>query len=270
MDKKKTKLKIENNMYNNRIECLGMDPQTKQFFFEEMLRFKVIFMEESFKSSAGYSLPFYGDFRRLISSPHLLGWVGSELGKAATKLGADVIAAASLSGDAWTSAASIYSSIPCILLRKEPHNHGDQTIILGNKPEKTDKILLIEDGVASAGQAKKFVENMRKEGYVIRDILAIFDVLEDKGEQAKLDFLEEYNVKLHYLFHFREYLDYILEQELISTEYRDMIIDWLKDPSGWGEDSHKWNWYKEEKAKGNVWLKYREEVIHESRTTVSA
>lgn len=267
MREKHNKLKTMNTL---RTECIGMDIQTKQFFFEEMLRFRVIFMEESFKSSAGFSLPFYGDFRRLISSPHLLGWVGSELGKAASKLGADILASASMSADAWTATASLYSTIPCVILRKEPHNHGDPTIILGNRPKKTDKIILIEDGVASAGQSKKFIENMKKEGYVIQDILAIFDVLEGKGEHAKLDFLEEYNVKLHYLFRFREYLDYILENQLISSEYHAIILDWIHDPSAWGEASIKWEWYREEKRKGNIWLKYsREEIPHAQRATVS-
>lgn len=234
----------------------GMSPELKKFFFEEMTRFKVIFIDEETKSSAGYSLPFYGDFRRLISSPSLLKRVGEELGNVANRLNVQVLASASMSGDAWTASASIASNIPCILLRKELPHHGDQSVILGEKPNKDNAIFLVEDGVASAGQAKKFIKNMQKEGYNIKNILAVFDVMEGKGEQEKLDFLKEDEITLHYLFRFREYFDYLSEKQFISEEFKKIILDWLNDPASWGEGSEKWSWYKDEKQKGNIWLKY--------------
>jgi len=233
-----------------------MSPQLKEFFFEEMTRFKVVFIDEKTKSSAGYSLPFYGDFRRLISSPRLLKLVGEELGKVAKKLNADVLAGASMSGDAWTASTSIASNIPCILLRKELPHHGDQSIILGEKPDKNSDVILVEDGVATAGQAKNFIKNMQKEGYNIKKILAIFDVMEEKGEQGKLEFLESENITLHYLFRFIEYFDYLSEKKFVSSEFKEIILDWVKDPESWAEGSKKWDWYKKEKDKGNVWLKY--------------
>lgn len=233
-----------------------MSTELKQFFFEEMTRFKVIFIDEKTKSSAGYNLPFYGDFRRLISSPKLLKGVGEEMGTIANRLGADVLASASMSGDAWTASASIGSGIPCVLLRKELPHHGEQSIILGEKPSKKNKIILIEDGIGSAGQAKKFILNMQNEGYQIKTILAIFDCMEGNGEKEKLEFLKEEKVTLHYLFRLQEYFDFLSDRSLISKEFKEIIFDWLNDPASWGEGSKKWDWYGEEKKNGNIWIKY--------------
>lgn len=240
----------------NNIIKADFSPEARELFFQEMLRLKVIFIEKNFKSSAGYKLPFYGNFRKLISSPKLLSIIGKELGRVSKELNADILAGASMSGDAWTASASLASNIPCILLRKDLPHHGDQTIIVGEKPNFEQNIILIEDGIGTAGQAKNFVMNMRKEGYYIKNVLAIFDSMEGDGEKEKLKFFQEEGVRLTYLFKLREYFEYIFEHNLISKEFKDIIIDWLKDPKKWNEESEKWKWYLEEETKGNIWLKY--------------
>lgn len=234
-----------------------MDAEVKKFYFREMLRFKSITTTEGFRSSAGIPSPIFPDVRRLISSPDLLKKIGMELGKVVEKLDADVIAAASLSGDAWTVATSLETKIPCVILRKEPHFHGEETIILGAKPRKNDRIVLIEDGVGTAGQIKNFITNLKKEGFEIKEVVAIFDAFEGDGEKTKLEFLEKEGVKLHYLFRFREYFDFILKEGLISSQYHEIVIDWLSNPFLWSDGSDKWQWYNNQKELGNIWLKYK-------------
>lgn len=150
----------------------------KEQIFQAMNRRQTLWVEPRYKFSAGLEGPFYGDFRKIISDPKILELVGKKLAEILKALDVEVIAACSMSGDAWAVAASLYSGIPVVLLRKEPHYHGPKSVICGFPFKKGAKIALLEDSIGTGGQLIRFYENLTKEGYKnIKHVVTVLDLL---------------------------------------------------------------------------------------------
>ena len=166
--------------------------------------------------------------RRLLSSPKILKHVGKRIAKiASVQCEAKTLMGVVSSGLPWAAAASIYSGLPMMYVRKKLELHMSNQMIEGIKP-KNKKVILVDDLLFAGESKNEFLEVLRKEEYQVTDIIVVID----RQLQRKKDGLaiqDKWHLKLHCLITMEEIVNYMKERQLISKEQlSDLIKDYRK------------------------------------------
>ncbi|MBU2562408.1 MAG: orotate phosphoribosyltransferase [Nanoarchaeota archaeon] len=141
-----------------------------------------IIKEGNFILKSGKTSKIYFDLRKIYKHPELVDLIVSELKKKIEELKLEITAIAS-SGYGGIPLATILSNktrLPLILVRDIPKDHGRKSNIDGYVPNETDKILIVDDVLASGTSIKQTVDNLKNTQAKI--IGAIVVIHREEGE----------------------------------------------------------------------------------------
>ena len=89
-----------------------------------------------------------------------------------------------------------------LIVRKEAKGHGTGAWLEGPLPPKGSVITVLEDVVTTGGSSLKAVEQLRNQGYLVNQVLAIVD-----REEGGLDAMSKADLDLTSLFLLKEIVE---------------------------------------------------------------
>ena len=132
-----------------------------------------------------------------ISSLFLRQINESDCGVAGLTLGADPL----VSGVVMLAAQSDIN-LSGLIVRKEAKGHGTGAWLEGPLPPKGSVITVLEDVVTTGGSSLKAVEQLRNQGYLVNQVLAIVD-----REEGGADAMLKADLDLNSLFFLKEIVE---------------------------------------------------------------
>jgi orotate phosphoribosyltransferase len=141
---------------------------------------KTCYLEGHFVLRSGLEADFYFDKYLLEADPALLGAV-AELAIPLLPAGTEVLAGLELGGVPISTAISLATGLPQVLVRKEAKTYG--TAKLAEGPEIAGrKLLIVEDVITTGGQVATSSAELRARGAVVDTVLCVIDRRPDRRE----------------------------------------------------------------------------------------
>ncbi len=140
------------------------------------------FLTGQFKLRSGKTSSFYWDKYRFESDPKLLSEIIDHMVKILPK-SFDKLAGMELGGIPLATMLSQHIDKPCLFVRKKAKDYGTCNLVEGGfKNDET--ILVIEDVITTAGQVVTSIQDMRKLGLIVNDVVCVID--REQGGREKL------------------------------------------------------------------------------------
>ena len=154
------------------------------------------YLEGDFVLRSGRRSSYYLDKYRFETQPDLLAALGTAIAEAAREAepGAVRLAGPELGAVPLTTAASLASGLPFLLIRKEAKAYGTGNRLEGVF-EEGELVCLVEDIVTSAGAAIDAIAALRDAGLEVRNAVCVID-----REEGGVDALAREGVHLRALF----------------------------------------------------------------------
>ncbi|OVE82456.1 orotate phosphoribosyltransferase [bacterium K02(2017)] len=187
---------------------------------------------EPFTYASGIKSPIYCDNRLMISFPQERQQVTDSFIKQINQhqLEFDVIAGTATAGIPWGAWVAHELNKPMIYIRSNAKAHGKENQIEG-KLEAGQKVIVIEDLISSGGSSIAAIKSVQSTQAEVVACLAIFTY---QMKQATQNFLD-INIPLYTLSCFTDLVNYAVEQNFINEDQRTQVLEWGKDPQGWGQ-----------------------------------
>lgn len=184
-----------------------------------------------FKWSSGWNSPIYCDNRTVLSfaghrkniKKMMSERIASEFPDADAIIG---VATAGIAMGALVADEMEFSYAYC---RPKPKEHGLQRQLEGQM-DKNAKIIVIEDLISTGGSSLKVVEYLRKEGYNVLGMAAIFTY----GFALADDNFKAANCKYFTLGDYRSLIDEAIKSGYVENADLDTLHNWREDPANWG------------------------------------
>ena len=187
--------------------------------------------QKPYRYTSGILSPVYSDMRLLVSYPKERKIVIREMAQLIKKLGIpDTVAGTATAGIPHAAYVSEKLNIPMIYVRGKAKEHGKKSQIEGLFT-KGQKAIIIEDLISTAGSSIETVNALLREGGKVKHIVAIYNYMLPISSVN----IKKAGVKLHALTTFPEVIDVAVRMGKIAKKDQQMVLDWLKDPSGWGK-----------------------------------
>lgn len=124
-----------------------------------------------FTLASGKKSKVYIDIKMAMTNPAILELVAESVLN--TGIQFDALAGVAVGGVPLAVATSMRSQKPYVIIRKEQKGHGISSLIIGDVAGKN--VLMIEDVTTSGGSALFGIEQIRKAGGVITNIISVVD-----------------------------------------------------------------------------------------------
>ena len=200
---------------------------------EVLLKSKAVVLrpQEPFRFTTGILSPIYCDNRLLLSSVReresIVGYFVEKIREKGIK--ADVIAGIATASITWASLIAEKLKKPMIYVRKEAKQHGMKNLIEG-KLDKGAEVLVVEDLISTGSTSLSAVAAVREAGAAADRCLAIFTY----EMKVATEGFKQLNCELITLSNFSTLVKVAAEKGYVKKEELDVLIDWSKDPVGWG------------------------------------
>lgn len=197
-----------------------------------------VYEDKPFVFVSGRISPVYIDCRKLLSFPAEREFIVTELAKKAeTDIGLDnidVVAGGETAGIPYASFVAHLIKKPMIYIRKQPKGYGGTKQIEGIL-EAGKRVLMVEDLITDGLSKLRFNIGIRASGAKMTHCLCVFDYASDRLNQHEgRDNLAKNGITLHVLANWDDVLETGLSKSYFSDESSKQIVDFLKDPEGWG------------------------------------
>jgi orotate phosphoribosyltransferase len=143
---------------------------------------KASFLTGQFKLRSGKISSFYWDKYRFESNPKLLTEIIEHMTKILPQ-SFDKLAGMELGGIPLAIALSLKTDKPCLFVRKVAKDYGTCNLVEGGFMVG-ETVLVIEDVITTAGQVVTSIDQMRKLGLIVNDVLCVID--REQGGREKL------------------------------------------------------------------------------------
>lgn len=186
-------------------------------------------LDQPFKLASGNYSPLYIDCRRLISSV-VFADVFSAAAKSmctAHNIVFDTVAGGETAGIPFAAFLARSFQCPMVYVRKQSKAYGTTSRIEG-RLRSGAKVLLVEDLITDAGSKLSFISALHDDGATVRDVLVVFDRLQGGRES-----LQQHSVALHALSDVNCAINVGVDLDLISTDQRRELHEYLTSPSDW-------------------------------------
>jgi len=140
------------------------------------------FLTGQFKLRSGKSSSFYIDKYRFESDPALLSAVTNEMEKF-LPASFDKLAGLELGGIPLATALSLRTGKPCLYVRKAAKTYGTCNLVEGGF-QPGESAVVIEDVITTGGQVCKSVNQIRKLGLAVQNVLCVID--RQRGSEENL------------------------------------------------------------------------------------
>jgi orotate phosphoribosyltransferase len=209
-----------------------MQNDTASKVAEFLLQIKAIKLqpEEPFVWASGWNSPIYCDNRIALSYPRVRTFIRQELVKLIEdKFGRpDIIAGVATAAIAQGALVSEALGLPFVYVRSSAKDHGRQNTIEGEvAPGQT--AVVIEDLVSTGGSSLKAVEELKKNGVIVKGLVSIFSY----GFDTATDNFKKAGCPFYSLCNYEILLKQALDTGCIKEADLEMLQDWRKDPANW-------------------------------------
>jgi orotate phosphoribosyltransferase len=209
-----------------------MQNDTASKVAEFLLQIKAIKLqpEEPFVWASGWNSPIYCDNRIALSYPRVRTFIRQELVKLIEdKFGRpDIIAGVATAAIAQGALVSEALGLPFVYVRSSAKDHGRQNTIEGEvAPGQT--AVVIEDLVSTGGSSLKAVEELKKNGVIVKGLVSIFSY----GFDTATDNFKKTACPFYSLCDYETLLKQALDTGYIKEADLSMLQDWRKDPANW-------------------------------------
>lgn len=193
---------------------------------------------EPFRYSSGILSPIYTDCRILISDTAKRKLVVDGFVEALEKKigleNVDLLAGTATAGIPHAAFIAERLDLPMIYVRAKKKEHGKKNMVEG-KIEKGQRVVVIEDLISTGGSSINVANAIREEGGIVNNCEAIFSY----GFESSKNAFEENNIKLNCLSSLPELLKVAVENNYLSSDEQEQVMDWIEDPAGWEERRNK-------------------------------
>lgn len=163
----------------------------------------------TFKLRSGQTSNEYFDKYQFESRPAVLKKIAKNLASLLPK-DTELLGALEMGGIPLATAIALETGHDIVFIRKQPKDYG--TCRFAEGPDiKGKKVTLIEDVITTGGQVVLSTEDLRKDGAIITDVVAVIDRSEGKTEKLK-----KAELTLHTVFTMAE----LKEAWLATTSHR--------------------------------------------------
>ncbi|MBI04854.1 MAG: orotate phosphoribosyltransferase [Pelagibacteraceae bacterium] len=181
--------------------------------------------------TSGEKSPVYVDCRKIISFTKernkILDIAEDYIKK--NKLSFNILAGGETAGIPYASFLAERLQKPMVYIRKKSKGFGKNKQIEGSFKKK-DKAILIEDLSTDGASKEIFVNAMKNEGLIVKDIFVIFYYNIFKLSKTSLSKLD---VKIHYLCTWKDVLNVIKDNNIITKANQINLNDFIYDPINW-------------------------------------
>ncbi len=195
-----------------------------------LLSISAVFLrpEEPFTWASGIKSPIYCDNRLTLTAPEVRDQVENGLMEVIRREYPDVevLMGTSTAGIAHAAIVAHMMHLPMGYVRGGNKDHGRQNRIEG-KPEKGQKVVVVEDLISTGGSVIDVVEALREAGAEVLGIASIFTY----GMQKGLDRLAAAGVKNVSLSNFDVLVQVAAEKGYIRPEQVERLIRFRNNPS---------------------------------------
>ncbi len=197
-----------------------------------------VYKDKPFVFVSGRISPVYIDCRRILSFPVEREYIVTRLAETVkTEIGLtaiDVVAGGETAGIPYASFVSHIISKPMIYIRKQPKGYGGTKQIEGIL-EAGQRVMLVEDLITDGLSKLRFNIGIRAAGAKMTHCLCVFDYASDRLNQHEgKDNLAKNDIDMHVLANWDDVLDTGLSKSYFAESASKQIVDFLKDPEGWG------------------------------------
>jgi orotate phosphoribosyltransferase len=159
---------------------------------------RAAYLTGSFTLRSGQVSSFYWDKYRFESDPHLLQAIAGELEALLPASTFHKLAGLELGGIPLATALALRTGKPCLFVRKAAKDYGTRNLVEGGF-EQSQRAVVIEDVITTAGQVVSSVNQMRELGLEVQDVLCVIDRQQGGGER-----LAAIGCRLHPVFTMEE------------------------------------------------------------------
>jgi orotate phosphoribosyltransferase len=118
--------------------------------------------------------------------------------------------------------------LPFVYVRSKPKGHGMENMIEG-KVTPGQKVVVVEDLVSTGGSSLKAAKDLKKAGFEVLGMVAIFSYGFDVADKNFADA----GIKLVCLSHYDALLPIAVKRNYVTSEMLDSLSEWRKDPGSW-------------------------------------
>lgn len=205
---------------------------------EFLLQIKAIKLQPNnpFTWASGWKSPIYCDNRITLSHPSVRTYIRQKLSQLIQEeFGAvDVIAGVATAGIPQGALVAQELGLPFIYVRAKAKEHGTGSLIEGEIVEG-QRVVVIEDLISTGKSSLQAVDALRAAGLSVAGLVAIFTYGFD---QADANFIA---AKCRYstLSNYQTLIEYAAEHSFIAQNDIDLLNQWRKNPSEWGQDTQQ-------------------------------
>jgi orotate phosphoribosyltransferase len=208
----------------------------KKAIAEKLLQINAIKLniQNPFTWASGWKSPIYCDNRKALSFPFIRDFIKSEMCNVIFQSfeNADMIAGVATAGIPWGAMAADQLKLPYIYVRPKPKEHG-----LGNQIEGVyepgKRVVVVEDLISTGKSSLQVVDVLKGAGLEIEGMVSIFNYGFDKAKKA----FENYNLTLKSLTDYDSLIFSAIEQNRISEDDQNTLLNWRRDPANWNQNS---------------------------------
>lgn len=188
--------------------------------------------DKPFTWASGWKSPIYCDNRVALSYPATRGYIKEQLTAAIRKhfAGADLIAGVATAGIPQGALVADLLGLPFAYVRSKPKGHGMENLIEG-KVTAGQKVVIVEDLISTGGSSLKAAEALVQAKCEVLGMVAIFTY----GFAMAENNFKKQNIDLVVLSDYSHLLENALKDAIIKESELELLNNWRKTPSEWGQ-----------------------------------
>ena len=152
---------------------------------QHVRKYPEFFLIGPMRASNGALVPIYPEMRTIYSNPPALAVVVVEVVKMIKKIrGIKVIAGTEVAGIPIAVAVSLKMNLPFVAVRKQRKEFLNKVFIDGDF-QKGQKAILLDDATGWGNTKKLMVQNAKRSGLIIKDVICLYDSYPHEPQKRK-------------------------------------------------------------------------------------
>ena len=209
-----------------------MQDDTASKVAEFLLQIKAIKLQpdQPFTWASGWKSPIYCDNRIALSYPRVRTFIRQELVKLIEdKFGRpDIIAGVATAAIAQGALVAEAMGLPFVYVRSSAKDHGRQNTIEGEVQPNVSAVV-IEDLVSTGGSSLKAVEELRKNGVIVKGLVSIFTY----GFETANSSFKKSACPFYSLSNYDTLIKQAVTTGYIKKQDLPLLQEWRKHPETW-------------------------------------